>query len=295
MELIYVLLWLLALGNLLIAFFDLYNKKEEFIRQNSWLLSFFTIATIVQQFLLYLDLHAIDAHPEKAASNYPDWVGSGTEWLLRFLIIFSLLFGVGKIGSSLRPYFDSVNVNPIFNLLFGSTSDKSSYELFLVWCPVVFSLLVIWNICALSHCLPKKTLGLSSNLRIILFTILSFLALIYSLLLIQETMEESTQLLLQDISRDVYYVAFFILAVAWTAREFGCSKMDNLINVAMALLILEILAFFSIRLFIDVDNFTLSVVVSYVISVTGVVCAQWPTARQLVKKIYKVLQGKDTQ
>jgi hypothetical protein len=157
-----------------------------------WLLA---IATLLQQYAVYNDLHEMEGNQKVAGAEYRNWLERSPERFIRFWIMVALLFGVGKIADQIYPLLQydigfvgarttlSAILRPI------DSNTNLAHNLFVIGSVAVFFLLAGWNLCALiirlrsrptNHQTLKDFVGewLITS-RIAIFTFLSIICFFY--------------------------------------------------------------------------------------------------------------------
>tara|TARA_R110002074_G_scaffold28292_2_gene81483 strand:- start:139 stop:819 length:681 start_codon:yes stop_codon:yes gene_type:complete len=131
--------------------------QKEFVGGQWWAAIGFGSLTLVQQGLVYHDFHKIEDGSDSAAMDYDPWLNVHLERLIRYIIIFGLLLGAGKIASVFYPMLgchgDIGSRGDLCEWL--EPDGVSKDRLFAIGCMFVFVALFFWNIGALFH-RPEK-------------------------------------------------------------------------------------------------------------------------------------------
>jgi hypothetical protein len=162
-SIIYTGLWGLALFGAALSYLTLQENKLLGFQGGfgHFVFAIFGLTTLALQGAVYLDLHKIEDKLSDAKKEYPDYIERTHERFIRFLLMVSLLFGVGKIADVVSPFLKYDKV-PLLNVEVGLKAtreaighllhpDHSSQVLFVFGSIAVFFLLFIWNAFACYH------------------------------------------------------------------------------------------------------------------------------------------------
>ena len=208
-SIVYTGLWLLALFGAGLSYLTLQENNLLGFEGDfgNIVFALFGLTTLALQGAVYLDLHKIEDKLPEAKNEYPDFIERTHERVIRFFLMVSLLFGVGKIADVVSPFlkFDRV---PLVKLDIGLKSAReavdhaihqdpahSSQVLFVFGSTAVFLLLFVWNACACYHSYKYKARAPSQSAddlaatsiifaKIFLFAFLSAMCFSYWLLVL---------------------------------------------------------------------------------------------------------------
>lgn len=192
---IYTALWVLGLFSAIASYINLQANRAFGHNVADWVVAGFAIATLLQQYTVYKDFNRMEIDTADMEEDYRGWFDVRLERVLRVLILFFLLFGVGKVADVVYPL---TQYHPsIYGLQWLATPlnwfggilrpadyrENLSHNLFVFGSVLVFILLATWNLLAfiLKVATTKKNLKTPEarvhahmiSFRIILFTILS--------------------------------------------------------------------------------------------------------------------------
>jgi hypothetical protein len=225
---IYSLLWLIAMCGAATSYFTSIDSSIKLSATDSighsvvlfvaWIYSipsFFLVGAI------YFDLKRIDHAPVAAGVDYPDWINSSLEWILRLLIMISLLVLVGKI----YPNF---------------LKDMGGLAFFYIGNVCVFILLIIWNVCAAMYRIQaNKVKGVKKwdkvVTRIVLFVLAYTFPALYWYIIVREGDPSSGWVLF---SFSVFY--FIIVFTCIWMRFEGAFKRSLLWGKAFYLRVIQL-------------------------------------------------------
>ena len=190
---LYALLWFFGLCSAIASYIELQQHKLLGARLGDAIAVIFAAATIAQQLAVYGDVHFIEDHPDIAAYDYPEWLNMPLERFLRWGILISLLFGVGKIADGLYPLAERIHCYVIRTAVTEflrphDAASKFSRNLFVKGSFAVFLLLTIWNLFALgfrvkhmpkSSTTKERAHDVVVTLRITMFIFLSLVCSLY--------------------------------------------------------------------------------------------------------------------
>ncbi|MFC1511624.1 methyltransferase [Candidatus Latescibacterota bacterium] len=117
-----------------------------------WAIKTLGLAMLVMLFFVYFDIHSIEAH--KGYQKYSNWVNRQIEIILRVLILFSLIFGVGEVAHLLSPIVNYIKIPGIQNFLKNFLLDENirtvGHSVFVKGSISAFFWLFVWNVGAIS-------------------------------------------------------------------------------------------------------------------------------------------------
>ncbi|MDP2605451.1 MAG: hypothetical protein Q8S00_23150 [Deltaproteobacteria bacterium] len=209
---IYLLLWFVSALGAVLSFITL--QKNDLLGLDTFAAIVFGVASFFQQAAVYKDLHGLDQDPQSVADEYRNWLNERRERVVRGLIMFTLLFGVGKIADAFFPVLQHPIVQRLFDWI------RTEAPAFVSWltdiwtflglneaskrfglvCTFLFFFLLTWNIGALrgrlrptplrknpsiSDPLRYYALEIIINLQIVVFMVLTIISLIYWFLVFQ--------------------------------------------------------------------------------------------------------------
>ncbi len=161
---VYAILWFCALVGATSSYIELQTTKLAGIGLVSSII--FATLTLYQQYTVYRDLHVIEEDSPRAKKEYGPWINMWPEICIRYGIIISLLFGVGKIASVVYPLFTVIDkVSNSIGFYEGQCSQSvlgvffRSESLLVVGSVFAFLFLLVWNFSALEmrpQCRPQQ-------------------------------------------------------------------------------------------------------------------------------------------
>ncbi|MBI3005305.1 MAG: hypothetical protein HYY49_07790 [Ignavibacteriales bacterium] len=181
LTLVYSLLWLLALVSAMISFY-LNWEIRDFGQLITFLLAFFTTGLL---FAVYYDIHMFE-NDDSAKGEYPFWANEPEERLIRFFIVFFLLFAVGKIADGLFPLLQKLDPgvaiirNEQVKGIRSSLGMQERADFFVFGSFLCFAFMFIWNVGAIMRGFnAMKGQSRLTIIRIILFGLITLFCSIY--------------------------------------------------------------------------------------------------------------------
>lgn len=143
----YRALWIIGLANSALAFRTAFSKRTTEVDQYGYAVAF-GVLTLIFLVILYADLERIETNPTQL-TDYPDWINRKSERLLRWLIVISLLFGVGEFSKALVPILSrDIGFERFRSSAIQFLTDSVSNSL--LWGGIfAFTFLLFWNVGAL--------------------------------------------------------------------------------------------------------------------------------------------------
>ena len=189
----YRILWICALTGAIPSFLTL--TQGNLLGIDNILSACLGIAILFHWFMVYQDIHQLEESTESLRNEYWCWVDSRAERMIRGIIVFFLLFGVGKIADGFLPlaqYIQRPEIkNFVLEFLHPDIKKNLGASLFIRASVALYFFLAAWNVFALSLRLKNAKSYPAGNrshfhfttIRIVCFCVLSVVCFFYWLLL----------------------------------------------------------------------------------------------------------------